>query len=61
MNEVEIKTGTGVNVFMSEWDDGGAGIRLGVHSGSLYTSLTREQAEQVLATLQAILAKEVEA
>jgi hypothetical protein len=61
MNEVEIKTETGVNVFVSEWDGGGAWIRLGVHSGSLYTSLTREQAERVLVALQAILAKEVEA
>ena len=61
MNEVEIKTQTGVNVYLSEWDDGGAWIRLGVHSGSLYTSLTREQAEQLVEKLQAILAKEVEA
>lgn len=61
MNEVEIKTETGVNVFVSAWDDGGAWIRLGVHNGSLYTSLTREQAEKMLETLQAILAKEVTA
>lgn len=61
MTEVEIKTQTGVNVFVSEWDGGGAWIRLGVHSGSLYTSLTRKQAEQLVETLQAILAKEVEA
>jgi len=61
MTEIEIKTQTGVNVYVSEWDDGGAWIRLGVHNGSLYTSLTREQAEQVLKGLQDILAKEVTA
>jgi hypothetical protein len=61
MNEIEIKTQTGVNVYVSEWDGGGAWIRLGVYSGSLYTSLTREQAEKLVETLQAILAKEVEA
>jgi hypothetical protein len=61
MNEIEIKTQTGVNVYVSEWDGGGAWIRLGVHSGSLYTSLTREQAEKLVETLQAILAKEVTA
>jgi hypothetical protein len=57
MIEVEIKTETGVNVYMSEWDDGGAWIRLGVYSGSMYTSLTREQAEQMLKGLQVILEK----
>jgi 4-hydroxy-3-methylbut-2-en-1-yl diphosphate synthase IspG/GcpE len=57
MDEVEIKTETGVNVFVSEWDEGGAWIRLGVHNGSLYTSMTREQAEQLLEALKAILEK----
>lgn len=61
MNEVEIKTQHGVNVYVSEWDGGGAWIRLGLQSGSLYTSLTREEAEQLLAGLQSILAKEVTA
>jgi len=61
MTEIEIKTQTGVNVYVSEWDDGGAWIRLGVHSGSMYASLTREQAEQMLKGLQDILAKEVTA
>jgi 4-hydroxy-3-methylbut-2-en-1-yl diphosphate synthase IspG/GcpE len=57
MDEVEIKTETGVNVFVSEWDEGGAWIRLGVHNGSLYTSMTREQAEKLMETLKAILEK----
>lgn len=61
MTEVEIKSHTNVNVYVSEWDDGGLWIRLGLSNGSIYTALNREQAEQMLKSLQAILAKEVEA
>lgn len=61
MTEIEITSQTGVNVYMSEWDGGGLWIRLGLSNGSIYTSLNREQAEQMLQTLQAILAKEVTA
>ena len=61
MTEIEIKGQTGVNVYVSEWDDGGLWIRLGFRNGSVYTSLTRKEAEQMLKSLQAILAKEVEA
>jgi len=61
MTEIEITSQTGVNVYVSEWDGGGLWIRLGLSNGSIYTSLNREQAEQMLQTLQAILAKEVEA
>jgi 4-hydroxy-3-methylbut-2-en-1-yl diphosphate synthase IspG/GcpE len=61
MIEVEIKTETGVNVFVSQWDEGGAWIRLGINGGSLYTALTREEAEKLSGCLQAILAQEVTA
>ena len=61
MTEIEITSQTGVNVYVSEWDDGGLWIRLGLSNGSIYTSLNREQAKQMLKSLQAILAKEVEA
>lgn len=61
MTEIEITSQTGVNVYMSEWDDGGLWIRLGLSNGSIYTSLNREQAEQMFQSLQAILAKEVTA
>ena len=61
MTEIEITSHTGVNVYMSEWDGGGLWIRLGLSNGSIYTSLNRELAEQMLQTLQAILAKEVTA
>ncbi len=61
MTEIEITSYTGVNVYVSEWDGGGLWIRLGLSNGSIYTSLNREQAEQMLQSLQAILAKEVTA
>lgn len=61
MTEIEITSQTGVKVYLSEWDDGGAWIRLGLSNGSMYTALNREQAEQMLKSLQAILAKEVAA
>jgi hypothetical protein len=61
MTEIEITSRTGVKVHVSEWTDGGLWIRLGLSNGSIYTSLNREQAEQMLQSLQAILAKEVEA
>ena len=61
MTEIEITSQTGVNVYVSEWDGGGLWIRLGLSNGSIYTSLNRDQAQQMLNSLQAILAKEVEA
>jgi hypothetical protein len=59
MKEIEVKSQTGVKVYLSEWDDGGAWIRLGFSNGSVYAALSREQAEQMLNCLQTILAKEV--
>jgi hypothetical protein len=59
MKEVEIKTKQGVKVHISEWNDGGAWLRMGLHNGSVYAALTREEAEQMLKGLQTILAKEV--
>jgi 4-hydroxy-3-methylbut-2-en-1-yl diphosphate synthase IspG/GcpE len=61
MIEVNFKTQENINVHVSEWDDGGVWIRLGVRTGSLYAALTREEAKQLLEGLQAILAKEVAA
>ena len=61
MTEIEITSQTGVNVYVSEWDDGGLWIRLGLPNGSMYTALNRDQAQHMLNSLQAILAKEVEA
>ena len=62
-NEIEtiIKTEDGVRVSIDSWDNGGAWIGLQVRGGSAYAFLTRSEAEQMLAGLQAILAQEVTA
>jgi hypothetical protein len=59
--EVSVKTEHGVRVSVSEWDDGGAWMHLQGRNASMSTVLTREEAQQLLAGLQAILAKEVTA
>lgn len=56
-----IRVESGVYVYVSEWDDGGAWLKLGVDRASIYTPLTRAEAEQLVETLQAVLAKEVTA
>jgi len=62
-NEIEttIYTEDGVRVHVSEWDDGGAWLRISAQHGSMSTALTREEAQRLLAGLQAVLAKEVTA
>jgi hypothetical protein len=59
--ETTIYTKDDSRVSLSEWDDGGAWLKIGVRSGGAYTVLTREEAQQLLEGLQAILAKEVTA
>ena len=59
--EVTVKTEHGVRVSVSEWDDGGAWMCLQGRNASMSTVLTREEAQQLLAGLQTILAKEVTA
>jgi hypothetical protein len=59
--EVTIYTEDQSRVSLSEWDDGGAWLKIGVRSGGAYTTLTRDEAQQLLAGLQAILSKEVTA
>ena len=62
MIEVDINAELdGTKIYISEWDDGGAWIRLGSRSGSMYASVTRSQAQELMECLQAILAKEVTA
>lgn len=61
MTEIEIKTQQSVNVYISEWDEGGVWIRLGLQNGSVYTSMNRDQANQMLECLQSILVKEATA
>jgi hypothetical protein len=48
-------------VSVSEWDDGGAWLHLQGRNANMSTVLTRDEAQQLLAGLQAILAKEVTA
>jgi hypothetical protein len=62
-NEIEtiIYTEDSVRLSVSEWDDGGAWLHLQVKGGSSSAILTRKEAEQLMAGLQAILAKEVTA
>jgi len=55
--ETDIITADGVKISVSDWDDGGAGINIIVRHGSMYTGLTRAEAGQLVAGLQAILAK----
>ena len=57
--ETTIKTEDGVRVNIDQWDDGGAWLHLQLRGGSAYAALTRDEAQQLLAGLQAILAKEV--
>jgi hypothetical protein len=59
-NEIEtsINTEAGVRVSVNEWDDGGVWLHLSMRSGTAYASLTKDEAQQLLAGLQAILAKE---
>ena len=62
MIEVDINSELdGTKIYISEWDGGGAWIRLGSRSGSMYASVSRSQAQEMMECLQAILAKEVEA
>jgi hypothetical protein len=59
--ETTIYTKDETRVSLSEWDDGGAWLKIGVRSGGAYTVLTRDEAQQLLEGLQAILEKEVTA
>ena len=62
-NEIEttIYTDDGVRIGVDQWDDGGVWLSLQARGSSMHTTLTREEAQQMLEGLQAILAKEVTA
>lgn len=59
--ETTIYTEKDVRVHIDEWDDGGVWLSLQGRGASMHTTLTRAEAEKMLAGLQAILAKEVAA
>ena len=54
-----IHTEEKVRISIAEYDEGGAWLSLQASGASMYAVLTRAEAEQMLAGLQAILAKEV--
>jgi hypothetical protein len=62
-NEIEVVVNTqeGVRVTACEWDDGGVWLHLQGQRATMFTPMTRDEAQQLLAGLQAILAKEVTA
>ena len=57
MNETEvvIKTEDGVRVSVSDWDSGGAWLHLQGRGATMSAVLTREEAQQLVAGLQAVL------
>ena len=59
--EIVIRTVDGVRLSVDEWDGGGVWLSLVNRHSSSYTPLTRAEAEQLLAGLQTLLAKEVTA
>lgn len=59
--ESTIYTEDGARVYVSEWDDGGAWMRVSDGRGSMSAVMTRKEAEELFAGLQAILAKGVTA
>jgi hypothetical protein len=56
-----IHTEEQVRVSVDQYDEGGVWLSLQARGASMYAVLTRAEAEQMLAGLQAILAKEVTA
>lgn len=61
MSEVQtvIYTQEGVRIAADQWDGDGLWLSLQGQGASMYTTLNRAEAEQLLANLQAVLAKEV--
>ena len=59
--ETVIHTEDDVRVYVCEWDNGGAWIRMSARHGAMSAALTREEAQQMLAGLVAVLSKEVTA
>ena len=55
--DITIYTEDESRVSVTEWDDGGAWLKIGIKSGGAYTSLTRKETQQLMEGLQAILAK----
>ena len=59
--DITIKTENNVRVCIDKWDDGGAWLFLQGRQASMSTTLTRDEAQQLINGLQLILAQEVSA
>lgn len=59
--DITISTKNNVRVSLAEWDEGGAWLFLQGRQASMSTTLTRIEAQELLAGLIEILNKEVEA
>jgi hypothetical protein len=55
---VTVYTETDYRIHIDEWDNGGIWFSLRDDRASIHTPLTRKEAQQMLAGLQAILVKE---
>jgi len=53
--DLTISTKNNVRVSVSEWDDGGVWMFLQGRQASMSTTLTREEAQQLVANLQLLL------
>jgi len=59
--ETTVTTECGHRVTVSQWDEGGVWLHLQLRGCTAHTTLTRTEAEQILAGLQAISAQLVSA
>ena len=59
--ETTVTTECGHRVTVCQWDEGGVWLHLQLRGCTAHTTLTRTEAEKILAGLQAILAQEVTA
>lgn len=53
--ETVFRTADDVRISIDEWDDGGVWLHLQGRNGSTHTTLTRDEAQQLLSGLEAIL------
>jgi hypothetical protein len=54
-NETIVRTETGVRISVDSWDDGGAYLHFITRHGSLGVPMNRQEAQKILAGLQAAL------
>ena len=59
--ETIIMSKEGVRISVSEWADDKVWLSLQAHPATMHVTFTRDEAEQLLVGLQAVLAKEVTA